>query len=94
MINRRSNDKCLIKRLYAKYTPHIQVAGFLWLVAGGFIAVQAIVQEAQAFGKRLTTVERAQMQFVEHQKEIKHSVDVVQKNLDLIVRFFQIPRKE
>lgn len=84
----------LIKRLYNRYVTHIQVIGILWLTAGGFIVAQSAFSDAQAYGKRLSALEKANMEFVENQKEIQHSVDVVQKNLDLIVRFFQIPRKE
>lgn len=82
-----SSRKCMLTRIYNRYTPHIQVVGFLWLVAGGFIAMQAIVQEAQAFGRRLTAVERAQVEY-------GRSAELLNQKVDLMIEFFRIPRKE
>jgi hypothetical protein len=57
-MKRRSTDKCVIKRLWDKFTPYIQTAGFVFLIIPLAILVVDLIPKAEAFDKRLTIVEQ------------------------------------
>lgn len=90
MANRRAEDKCLIKRLYAKYTPHIQGIGYISMFCVIILTAHAIYNEVRAFGPRITAIERAQMRYIEDQKDIKRGIESQGEMLQLIVQILQI----
>lgn len=74
---RRDEDKCLVKRLYARATPYVQVFGFFVVAIPSGMSASQLIGDARAFDSRLSAVEQAQFKYSEQQEIIKGKLDTV-----------------
>lgn len=73
----RETDKCLVKRLYAKFTPYVQFGGWLALAIPAGFSLVVLIQKAQAFDGRLTAMEQAQLEYTAKQDVLIGKLDTV-----------------
>jgi len=76
-MKRREDDKCLAKRLYARFTPYIQLGGWLVVAVPAVVAAYTLLGDAQAFNSRLNSIEAAQAQYAQKQDMINTKLDTV-----------------
>lgn len=74
---RRDEDACIIKRLYNRATPYIQVVGFFAVAIPSGISATQLIGDARAFDSRLSLIEQAQYRYAEQQKVIEGKLDTV-----------------
>lgn len=72
MIHRRITDNCWAKRVWDKFTPYVQVWGWLIVAVPAVWGVMVAVPKAEAFDGRLTAVEQ--------------NTAIVNQKLDLVIQ--------
>ncbi len=80
---RRELDRCLMKRLYDSFTPYIQLSGCVAIL----VPMVLLLNDARAYGDRLSTVETKY-------NMTANDVKIIDQKLDLIIRFLQIQKEK
>lgn len=81
-MKRREEDKCFIKRLWAKATPYIQMGGWLLVAIPAFMSAVKLFGDAQAFDSRLSAVEST----LQH---TAHQYDTLNQKLDTVIQLIR-----
>jgi len=82
-MKRREEDKCLVKRLYNKFTPYVQFGGWFTLFIGSGFTFYALAKTAWALDGRVTELEKAN-------RQMATDVALIRQQGDLMIQFFGI----
>lgn len=74
---------CIIKRLYATFTPYVQFAGWLAVLIPACVTMYVLAEKAAAFDGRITALERAQ-------QSTASSLERIDEKADLIIEFLRV----
>lgn len=77
MPRRREEDQSTLKKLWIRITPLIQIGGWLTIAVPVVLGLGSLINQAQAFGERLTTVETAQASYTAKQDLIITKIDTI-----------------
>lgn len=72
MIHRRITDNCWVKRQWDRFTPYVQVWGWLIVAVPAIWGITVLAPKAEAFDGRLTVVEQQNV--------------IVNQKLDLVIQ--------
>lgn len=80
-------SKKLVKRIYERFTPYVQVLGWAAIVIPAVYTASVGVDKALAFDSRLTAMEQAQTSY-------KYEVARLNGKIEDIMDFFRVPRRK